>query len=447
MAKATAKTTPAASGANDYPLARVPQEARYGWFSVAVQRFGQISALSQFLLGSTLGFGMAFWDAFWAITLGAVILELFMIFVGFIGVREGLNTSVLARWVGFGTAGSAVIGLVIAISLIGWFGIQSGVSAVGLATLMPFLPEWAWAVVFGLVVTAVVLKGFVGMQWVANVTVPVFVIVVGWAVISELSKHSVSGLIAEGPPGDPLSLSVGITLVAGSFIAGAVITPDMTRFNRTRADVVKQTIVGITIGEYAIGLSGVLLAHAVKSADINVVIMSSVGWVGIIVIIFGTLKINDWNLYSGGLGFVNFIDVVFKKKLSRPAVSAVVGVVGTGLAAGGILDFFVPFLTILSAAFPPIVGIVLAEYFVVKKWRPDLDESRQAGVLPATSPVWVPATLAIWLVSSLVGYFVHWGLASINAVVLAFLLYVIAGKTGLLVSIGEAKTETDKQEA
>lgn len=55
---------------DDFSLRRVPASARYGWFQVAVQRFGQISALSQFLLGATLGFGMSFWGAFWALTLG-----------------------------------------------------------------------------------------------------------------------------------------------------------------------------------------------------------------------------------------------------------------------------------------------------------------------------------------------------------------------------------------
>src|SRR3979490_517304 len=63
-------------GVDDYALVRVPQEARYSWWSVAVQRFGQVSALSQFLLGSTLGFGMRLWNAFWAFTLGARILGL-----------------------------------------------------------------------------------------------------------------------------------------------------------------------------------------------------------------------------------------------------------------------------------------------------------------------------------------------------------------------------------
>jgi len=429
--------------ANDYPLSRVPPTVRYHWFKVAVQRFGQVSALTQFLLGSALGFSMTFWNAFWAITLGAVILELFLIFVGFIGVKEGLNTSLLARWAGFGRAGSAVIGLVLAISLIGWFGIQSGVSATGLNALMPFLPTWAWAIIFGLLVTLVVVKGFLGMQWVANVTVPVFVVLVAWAVISELVKHPIGQLISQAPPGPVMPFLGGVTLVAGSFMAGAVIAPDMTRYNRTRADVVKQTVVGITIGEYAIGLSGVLLAHAVSSADVTNIVMSSIGWVGIIVLVFGTLKINDWNLYSGGLGFVNFIATVFGKKVSRPLVTLIIGVIGTILAAFGILNYFTSFLIILSVAFPPIIGILLAEYFVVKTWRKDLDETREAGTLPATCPTWVPGTLVIWLISSLIGQFVPFGLGSINAVVAAFVLYWIAGKTGLLKGIGTSTTEQD----
>lgn len=154
-------------GVDDYALTRVPDGARYSWWSVAVQRFGQVSALSQFLLGATLGFGMTSWDAFLALTLGAVILEIVAIFVGIIGAREGLSTSMLARWTGFGRAGSALIGLAIAISLIGWFGIQSAVSAKGLVALVGGLPEWGWALVFGLLVTAVVLRGFGSMAWVA----------------------------------------------------------------------------------------------------------------------------------------------------------------------------------------------------------------------------------------------------------------------------------------
>jgi cytosine permease len=427
-------------GVDDYALVRVPHEKRYSWWSVAVQRFGQVSALSQFLLGSTIGFGMSFWDAFWAFTLGAVILELVSIGVGIIGCREGLQTSLLTRWTGFGHGGSAVVGVAIGISLIGWFGIQSGVSAEALVSLIGVLPTWAWSLVFGLAVTFIVLWGFASMKWVAYVTVPAFVVLVAWSVGGELFGHDVATLVSSPPPGPHLSLLEGTTLVAGGFIVGAVITPDMTRFNRTSADVIKQTVLGFTVGEYLIGMSGVLLAHAVRSDDVITIVTSSVGWVGTLVIILGTLKINDWNLYSSGLGVVNFVGTVFGKRVNRGMVTLILGVVGSLLAAGGILDSFIGFLSLLGVAFPPIAGIMVAEYFVVKQWRPDLDRSRAAGTLPETAPTWVPATLVIWVLAALIGHFVSWGLPSINSLIAAFVLYVVAGKLGLVRGVGVSRT-------
>ncbi|MFC4950452.1 purine-cytosine permease family protein [Pseudonocardia sp. GCM10023141] len=430
-------------GVDDHAMTRVPQSARYSWWSVAVQRFGQMSALTQFLLGATLGFGMTFWDAFLALTFGAVILEFVAILVGIIGVREGLPLSVLARWTGFGRGGSALIGLAVGISLIGWFGIQSAVSAQGLVQLLGGLPEGVWALLFGLLVTAIVLRGFKSMAWTAYVTVPAFLVLVGWSIISELSSHNFAELVASAPAGPAMTLVQGTTLVAGGFIVGAVITPDMTRFNRSVADVVKQTLVGVTLGEYVIGLAGVLLAHAVKTAEITTIITSSVGWIGILVIIAGTLKINDWNLYSSGLGVVNFIATVFGRRVHRGALTAVIGVAGSLLAAFGILGNFTTFLIVLGSAFPPIAGIMVAEYFVVKRWRGDLEAARADGYsLPAAAPDWVPATLVIWLVAALVGLFVSIGLPSINSLVIAFVLYVVAGRLGLVRGAGVYRTAT-----
>jgi len=428
-------------GVDDFALSRVPDSARYSWWSVATQRFGQISALSQFLLGSTLGFGMHFWGAFWALTLGAVILEIVAIFVGVIGVREGMQTSMVTRWTGFGNAGSSLIGLAIGISLIGWFGIQSAVSAEGLHSLIGFLPAWGWSLLFGLAVTAIVLWGFASMQWVAYITVPAFLILVGWSIIRGLVNHDLGALISSAPPGPQLTLVQGTTLVAGGFIVGAVITPDMTRFNRTTADVVKQTVLGITLGEYVIGLAGVLLAHAARSADVITIITSSVGWVGVLVVILGTVKINDWNLYSSGLGIVNFVGTVFGRHVNRAVVTLVIGVVGSVLAAAGILTRFMDFLIILGVAFPPIAGIMVAEYFVVKKWRPELEASRASGVVPVTAPMWVPATLVIWLVAALIGHYWTWGLPSINSLVIAFGAYVVLGKAGLIRGVGLHRTK------
>src|SRR5690625_1746557 len=73
-------------GNDDYALRRVPLRARYSWLSVAVQRFGQLSALAQFFLAASIGIGMTFWDAMLAILIGSVLLEIVTIFLGIVGM-------------------------------------------------------------------------------------------------------------------------------------------------------------------------------------------------------------------------------------------------------------------------------------------------------------------------------------------------------------------------
>ena len=46
---------------------------------------------------------------------------------------------------------------------------------------------------------------------------------------------------------------------------------------------------------------------------------------------------------------------------------------------GGILERFTDFLIVLGVAFPPIAGIMVAEYFVVRQWRGVLDTTRERG--------------------------------------------------------------------
>ncbi|MGW5688533.1 purine-cytosine permease family protein [Nonomuraea sp. NPDC003754] len=420
----------------DYPLERVPPGARYPWFNVAVQRFGQLSDLTQFLLGATLGAGLSFWDAFWAFTLGSVILEIVCIFVGIAGMREGLSTSMLARWTGFGRYGATLIGVIITLSLFGWFGVQTAVFAAGLHSIMGWLPLWAWSLIAGLGVTALVVRGFKAMGLTAFITVPAFLGLAGWAMWVEISRHDLGALVASPPFGEPISIATGATIVAGSYIVGAVTTPDMTRFNRNTGDVIKQTLVGISLGEYVLGLAGVLLAYAVKSSDVIAIITASSGVIGVIVLISATVKINNWNLYSSALGLLSAVESTVGVRLNRVAVTVGIGVLGSVLAAVGILERFTDFLLVLGVITPPIAGIMVAEYFVVKRWRPALDASRDEGALPATEPTWVPATLVIWAAAALVGWLSEqhqWiGIPALNSLLLAGLAYIVAGKLGLV---------------
>src|SRR4029453_4424764 len=107
---------------------------------------------------------------------------------------------------------------------------------------------------------------------------------------------------------------------------------------------------------------------------------------------------------------------------------------------------FVDFLILLGVAFPPIAGIMTAEYFVVKRWRGELESTRDSGAPPTTAPTWVPVTLVIWVAAALIGKYWEWGLPSVNSLVIAFGAYVIAGRLGLVRGIGVTR-EKDTEEA
>jgi cytosine permease len=436
--------------ADDYALQRVPAEQRYGWWTVALQQFGQLSDIITFITGVALGAGLSFWGAFWALTLGSVVLELVAVFVGIAGVREGLSTSVLARWTGFGRYGSALLGLIISVSLIGWFGIQNAVFAAGMSALVPDVPTWIWTVITGLAVTVLVMYGFRSMRWIAFIAVPAFQVVIAYSVITQLAKVDVGGLFASGPAGEPMTIAAGATIVAGSYMAGAVISPDMTRFNRSPRDVVKQSIVSITLGQYVMGLIGVLLGYAIQGQDVVGILTTTAGVVGVVTLIAAVVKINDWNLYSSSLGIVNSIATLTGVRINRMWATLVIGLAGTALSAAGILDRFTDFLTLLGVALPPIAGIVVAEYYLVRRWRRQLDESRERGVLPDTEPALVPATLVIWAGAALFGWWsdkAEFGIGSLNSLILAGLLYLIAGKLGLVGATAELPAAVDRNAA
>ncbi|WP_191301995.1 purine-cytosine permease family protein [Lentzea cavernae] len=413
-------------GRDDQALSRVPVRARHSWWSVATQRFGQTTALSQLLLGATLGFGMRFWDAFLALTIGAVLLSVVAVAVGVIGQREGLSTAILSRWTGFGHAGSAVLGMVIALSCTGWFGVQTGLAGATLAATAGVLPVPVWSLLFGIVVTVIAACGVRWMAWTSYVAVPAFLLLLLWLVLA-----NVNDVVLSSPaPGPAVGMLTAITLVIGSFVVGAAIAPDMTRFHRNGWDVVKQTVLGITAGEWVIGLAGVVLAHGLGTTDVMGVISESGGWIGALVVVTAVLKINDWNLYSASLGLVNFFDAVFAIRISRTQVTVVVGCAGSVLAAAGIVHQFSHFLVLLGVVFPPVAGIMLAEYYVVRRWRGEIISTRPN--VPRSAPSWVPVTVVIWPASAVAGELLPFGQSGVNSLVIAFVLYVSAGRLDLL---------------
>lgn len=430
MADTTAeKKTTLSDMTDDYSLERVPEKGKTPMWKVLIVQIGGFVALSQFMLGAELGYGMSFWDAIIATTVGSTLLEVIAFALGVAGQREGLSTSLLSKWTGFGTIGSAVVGLTFGISLIGWFGIQNSIFAQGIIALLPGHISFPLvAAITGLVVTFSVMFGFKGLSWTSNISVPAFILVIAIATYSMFKGHTLTALVTMAAPGAALSMSAAITMVTGNFIIGAIIMPDLNRFNHNAKDVFWVSVIGTLIGELGVNILGVLMAHAVGKEDIMPIIYQLTGGFGILLVIFSSVKVNDLNLYSASLDFANFFKQVFHWDLNRGMITVVSGLIGTFLSVVGLIDHFSDFLTMLGLIFPPIASIMFIDYWLLKRSRKELDESRALGELPKTAETFPVVTIVAWVVGTAAGVFANWGIQSLNVLVISGVVYYIGMK-------------------
>lgn len=389
----------------DYSLARVPLGARRPFYEVLILRIGSLACVSQVMLGAALGYGLTFWQAFWATMLGSVILQVVSWALGAAACREGMSISLLSRWAGFGKLGSALIGGAIAISLMGWFGVQNGFFADGMYKATNVLTPGTWSLITGITVTIITVYGYRFLSITANISTPLFLFALAWATYNLLSGQDIGALISSTEPSGPrMSMPAAITMVAGGFIIAAVTTPDISRFMKSPKEVFWMTLIGTFFGELLVNMIAVLMALALHTYQVFDLMMTLTGLIGASIVIFSTIKMNDINLYSSSLGFSTLLNAIFNKHFDRRYLTWVIGIFGTIASMLGILDNFIGFLIYLGIAIPPVAGIMVVDYYLLKRDRKELDTTRAQGVLPSTCEAFNPITLVVWVIAVVVGW-------------------------------------------
>lgn len=415
--------------ADDYSLSRVPLDARRPMWEVFMIRFGSVVCLPLLMTGATIGYGMTMKDVIIATLLGVTIMEIVSFLTGVAGALEGMSTSFLSRWAGFGQLGSSLIGLVISITATGWFGIQNSVFAEGLySAFRGKVNIQLLMLISGIAITLIVVYGYKMLSYTANIAVPAFIAGVLWATFKMLGNYNMSEILSSPPPGPHLTIGVAATMIAGGFMVGSVITPDLSRFNRNAKDVFWMTLLSLLLGEILLNFIGATMAHAASTSDVVKIMYNLGGWFAALLVIFSTIKINDLNLYAASLGVTNFLDAVFNVKVNRGIVTLIIGIIGTALSMMGILEKFTSFLMILGITIPPIAGIMVVDYFILKRFKKELEESRAEGKLPEIVEHINPIALLAWLIGALIGYYVQWGIPALNSLVAAGLAHWLISK-------------------
>ncbi|MCY0879937.1 MAG: cytosine permease [Firmicutes bacterium] len=400
---------------DDFPLTVVPSSHLLPWWQLAWMRWGQFTTLAQLTMGATLGWSMGLFQALLALSLGTLILLMVAIPMGIMGQQTRLATALAARQTGLGQFGSGVVSFVAGLSVMGWFGVQNGLFAEGLHALTGWGTPLLWTVGSGLGLTALVYGGILAMGWLAYVTVPLFLGLLVWTSLRLPHLHPINWHAAPGP--HSLSLTAAVTIVVGSFITGAVLSPDMTRFHWNTRDVIKQTVWSFALGNLVIGGLGAWLAQAARTPNVAHVLASTVvGIGGTLLFVTSTIKVNDWDIYGASLAFVNGLDLLGKHRVTRQKMTLIVGTLGTLLGLLGIVHVFESFLLVLGVAIPPFAAIMILDYGI----RPHklVNRFNFSSLIALTS----------WVAGFTAGLWIPWGIGAINSLVITAVLYTVLKK-------------------
>ena len=394
----------------DYSLEAVPESARKGFWNMFFVMLGFTFFSASMSVGAKLGNGLDLSGFIWACIIGGVILSAYCGVLAYIGASTGLNMDLLCRRA-FGTKGSYLSSFLLGFTQIGWFGVGVAMFSIPAAQLLG-INEWILTIVAGLLMTATAATGMKALEIVSYISVPLIVILGVYSMITATAEGG--GLVAIfGQSAGGITLFTGIGYVIGSFISGGTATPNFIRFAKDRKIAVWTTVIAFFLGNTLMFCFGAVGGAFTGADDIFYVMIAQ----GLAIPALVVLGANIWTtnnnaLYTGGLALSNITGKPMKY------LTWAAGIIGTALAIWLYWNFC-GWLNVLNCALPPIGIIVILDYF---KNRKKYEGTHNEVIVNWFNVIGVIA-------AALVANFLHWGIAAVNAMVVAAIFFFIGELT------------------
>ena len=260
--------------------------------------------------------------------------------------------------------------LIIFICEAGWFAVQTATCALAFNTLMlqfgVTFPFWLSCIIWGAVMGITAVYGVKWMSVLNYIAVPLLVILCAYGGIHAINASGWNN-IASAVTENAMSMPVAISTVIGLFALGATCNADYTRYAKTRGDVVKATLLGVMPAALLMILVGAIMAIGTGNYDVTAMFAGlGLPIIAMLVLILATWTTNTGNAYMSGLAACKMFSV---KDSKRPFVTLLCAVLGIVLAIIGLADFLNTYIGILGAVVPPVMGVVICDYFVICKGK------------------------------------------------------------------------------
>ena len=423
----------------DNPLTPLEPGQRRGTGPMLLLAFGWGFLITGLLVGGGLGAGQPFWpNLLWNAFLGNLVNFAVGALVGYMGYRTACNSALLYRMV-YGNAGAYVPVLFLTVLLVFWQGIVVG--AFSFAWVQTFDSPWFYAVAIfaGLLYTATTYFGVRGLERVAlpaSLILTAVLLYAGWYNVDRAGGwDAFLALSVQTAAKNPIGDLQAINIVIGSWIVGAVVMPEYTRFARTAWVAIAIPFIVLIVAQGFLQAVGAMGGVVSGSADFTGY-MSTAGTVislfGLVAMSFALWTTGDANLY------LPVIQTASLLRRPRRVMVVVLGLLGTLLGLG-IYQRFMDFIGMLANIVPPLIGPVIVDYYLFNRRHFHVE-------LLERLPAWNPLAVIAFVVGAAASFFppafMAAGLYALLASMAVYAaLYLLAGIVG--VKIGHARAEAE----
>ncbi len=421
-------------------LAPVPAERRtWRWYHFAALWLGMVIAVPAYMIpAGMLEQGMSAMQAVTVVLLGNLVVLIPILLIGHGGSRYGVPFAVLVRS-SFGVQGARLPAMARALVACGWYGIQTWIGGstllaltgvivgknltgpivpvlgIGVGQAIAFAVFWAAQLFF-------VAKGLDAIRrfetWTAPLKVAICIALVWWA----LSAAGGAGpLLATPSAFGPHGAKPGqfwhvfwplFTAMSGYWGTLALNIPDFTRFARTQRDQVVGQALGLPGPMALLALVSVIVTSATvviyhKAIWDPVALSGNIGGIGVLIgLLIITIDTVSVNIAANLVGPAYDFSALWPKRISYKTGGYITAALGVIIMPWKLLEstqgYIFVWLTGYGALLGPIAGIMIADYWVVRRTRLDVDGLYDAQGAYRYAGGWNPTALIAFVVPVLV---------------------------------------------
>lgn len=402
------------SDQEDYPLSEVPGNARKSLVSTSVVLLGFTFFTATMWGGGSLGVAFKFPALMGIVTLGNLLLGIYVAILGFIAYKSGLNSVLMGRF-GFGNYGSKWPDFVLGFTQIGWYAWGTATVAIVFTKLLnlPEVYNIPLMIFFGIAFCWTAYVGYRGLEILSKVAVPAMTILIIWSFI--IASRDIGGYkgLLDVVPKESMTVGAALTIVFGTFVSGGTQATNWTRFAKSAKIAVFASLIAFFIGNGLMIFAGAYGAIVYQEADIvNVLAMQGLLLVGIIMLFLNIWTTQDNTVYNFSVAGCNLI-----RSKNRKRMTLIGAIIGTLLAIFGMYNWLIPYLVLLGTFIPPIGGVIMADFFYKHRGRYPVLKSVKLRKFNFTG-------IAAYVVASAVAYFSP-GIPPINGILAAIVAYIL----------------------